>query len=379
MAVLNSRQQQEQQQASARDDAVSGVDAVDVDLEDGLARKAQAAKAAAAAAKAKSQVVRFLCVDISHLPRIWQLVSLSLGVFGFFIACGLVEEYAFKERKLDFGWYLTFFELCCFSLFASVERKFVYREPVFQHNASLRRHFVVAMAMTLSRGLTNVSMEYLNYPTQVVFKSLKLLTVMLGSVFIVKKQYMTVEYISAAFLVVSAIFFSLGDSAVTFGFNTIGIVVVLLSLVADAVHSNTQEMVLKTHNASTVETMVFTNMFAGLAALVVVISLGELGPALKFCAENEGMYTVFIFRAFFVYGGVLCFIHLIKAFGVVMATTVTTVRKILTIILSFIIFPKSFNVNYLVGGLLFAFGVYLNVYAVRQKRTFAQPKRNHHK
>jgi adenosine 3'-phospho 5'-phosphosulfate transporter B3 len=70
---------------------------------------------------------------------------------------------------------------------------------------------------------------------QVIFKSLKLLTVMIGSLFIVGRRFEVREYVSALLLVASATLFSLGDKEVQSDFNWIGIIVVLLSLVFDSV------------------------------------------------------------------------------------------------------------------------------------------------
>jgi drug/metabolite transporter (DMT)-like permease len=96
---------------------------------------------------------------------------------------------------------------------------------------------------------------------------MKLITVMIGSVVILRKSYAWIEYIAAALLVGSACLFSLGDIAVAPEYSTAGIVIVLISLVADALHSNTQESVLKEQKAPESEVMLFTNMFAALYAL----------------------------------------------------------------------------------------------------------------
>ena len=82
---------------------------------------------------------------------------------------------------------------------------------MFERQMQLKFHFIVAFAMTISRGLTNIALLLLNYPTQVVFKSMKLLTVMFGSVVVLRKEYNVYEYIAAPVLVVSAILFTLGN------------------------------------------------------------------------------------------------------------------------------------------------------------------------
>jgi hypothetical protein len=97
-----------------------------------------------------------------------------------------IEEHVFAgHASFNFGWcaacrsmrghgdrpararrFLTSFELLCFFVFAVAERALTGQAP-FAHAAPLKKHVVVSVAMTLSRGLTNVSLQYLNYPTQV--------------------------------------------------------------------------------------------------------------------------------------------------------------------------------------------------------------------
>ena len=62
----------------------------------------------------------------------------------------------------------------------------------------------------------------------------------------------------------------------------------------------------------------------------------------------------------------MCFLTTIKHFGVVKATSVTTVRKILTILLSFVLFPKPWHWMHLMG--LFVFVLATAVY-VQYERT----------
>jgi hypothetical protein len=95
---------------------------------------------------------------------------------------------------------------------------------------------------------------------------MKLITVMIGSVIILRKSYAWMEYLAAGLLVgryiaclliyitvfksvlsltdefqlYSACLFSLGDVAVAPEYSGVGIVIVLVSLIADALHSNTQ-------------------------------------------------------------------------------------------------------------------------------------------
>jgi adenosine 3'-phospho 5'-phosphosulfate transporter B3 len=123
-----------------------------------------------------------MSTQIDAKKQIITLGLLSLGVFSFFCLAAVLEEKLFRDndRQFKFGWFLTFIQLVFVTAFSALERIY-FKEQVLAHNAELKRHALVAGAMTASRGLTNVSLQFLNYPTQVVFKSLKLLTVMIGS------------------------------------------------------------------------------------------------------------------------------------------------------------------------------------------------------
>lgn len=315
-----------------------------------------------------------------------RFVLLTVGVSVFFILNCFVEEYTFKVLpKFEYGWYLTFYELVSFAVFAILERMVTVRNAninnnnnsngndnsspthLLHHAAPLSRHFMVAVAMTASRGLTNVSLQFLNYPTQIIFKSMKLLAVMIGSLCILNNSYSLSEYCSAMLLVVSACMFSLGDIDVSPSWSVIGVVIVLLSLVADAVHSNTQDSLLREHKSSTNEAMLFTNAFAAVMTLVYVIATGELMPAIRYCQENSEAYLLFTIRSVVIYGGVLCFVSLIKSHGVVVATIVTTVRKIASILLSFLLFPKAWSIKYVFGLLGFVASVAIQISGSKSK------------
>lgn len=60
--------------------------------------------------------------------------------------------------------------------------------------------------------------------------------------------------------------------------------------------------------------------------------------------------------------GINLVLSLVKTQGALIAVTVTTVRKAITIVLSFLLFRKPFSMNYLWGGSIIFFATYLNLY-----------------
>lgn len=98
--------------------------------------------------------------------------------------------------------------------------------------------------------------------------------------------------------------------------------------------------------------------------LTGLLCLGGLGPAVAFCSEHPvKTYGYAFFFSLTGYFGISFVLALIKLFGALVAVTVTTGRKAMTIVLSFMFFAKPFTFQYIWGGLLVLFGIFLNVYS----------------
>jgi adenosine 3'-phospho 5'-phosphosulfate transporter B3 len=243
-----------------------------------------------------------------------------------------------------------------------------------KRKAPMSSYISIAFSMTAARLLTNGALEYLNYPTQVVFKSLKLPVVMLGSIIMRGKKYSSIEYVSSLLLTMSAALFSMGDREVLSEFSFVGIGMVLASLLGDSIHSNTQEEVLQKYEASNEEMMLYSNLLGGILAFIGICITGEIKCALVFLSSEKWLFFALFLRTVVVYCGVWCINEMIRDFGVVMATFVTTVRKVLSIILSFTLFPKPFIPLYTWAVFVFALGLVIKVYydwkRTRQNRVY---------
>ena len=108
----------------------------------------------------------------------------------------------------------------------------------------------------------------------------------------------------------------------------------------------------------------------GLGSLYVAVGVtvtGELWEASSFFAEHPvetyGYGAVFAATGFM---GVKVVLTLVREYGALVAVTVTTCRKGLTICLSFLFFTKPFTLYYIPAGLVVLAGIYLNVYAKRK-------------
>lgn len=284
-------------------------------------------------------------------------------IYLFFTSQGLVLEWIFSsdDKGFTYGSFASLFELVAYAVFSACIE--VGPTKVMERNAPMWTHGVVACALTLSRALTFMSLSLLTYPTVTLFKSCKLVVVMIAGLIWFRKRYSLLNYFSAIIIIAGASLFSLADASTLPTFDARGVLFVCLSLVADAVHVNMQERILRVYKASEGEMIFWSNSVGTLLMVVYLLCTGELFEAMAYCARHPTTLAMLVLSALLGYCGSKAWVRVIHQFGAITATLVGNSRKIFSLILSFVIFPKPVVYHYVVGTVLFFTGVFLNSYA----------------
>lgn len=209
--------------------------------------------------------------------------------------------------------------------------------------------------------LTNWSLSYLTYPTRVMFKSSKVIPVMLASVVIAKRRYSIGEYAAAFLLVVGITMFTLADKGLP-TFNFLGVVLVLMGVVADAITCNYEETkFFHGHKCSQAEVVYYSSLLGLGFSVITLWGTGELFVALEhsFLHPEVYLYT-FVFSAMG-YGSVVFVLLLIKTSGSTNAEIVKSCRKVFTIVLSFLLYSKPVEQLHIIGGVVFIASVLISM------------------
>lgn len=74
----------------------------------------------------------------------------------------------------------------------------------------LKTYILLALLTLGTMGFSNASLGYLNYPTQVIFKSCKLIPVLAGSILIQGKRYGPLDFTAAVLMCIGLTLFTLG-------------------------------------------------------------------------------------------------------------------------------------------------------------------------
>ena len=134
------------------------------------------------------------------------------------------------------------------------------------------------------------------------------------------------------------------------------------ALCADAVIGNVQEKTMRAYSATNSEMVLFSYAIGFVYILIGEAVTGELGPAMTYCNENPKIYFLSFLFSLVGYVGILFVLSMVKSYGALLAVTVTTMRKALSIIMSFIFFTKPFTIQYVWSGLIVFSGITLSIY-----------------
>jgi len=237
-----------------------------------------------------------------------------------------------------------------------------------RRKASVQDYVTLAATTTGGMYFTNWSLNYLNYATRVMFKSSKVVPVMAVSIIMQGTRYSLPEYASVILLTVGICLFTMGDMETLPKFDPIGIFLIMLGVLCDAVTANFEERrFFKELGCSHLEVVFYSNIFASMWALMTLVSTGEAGVALTFSMANPSVFGYSIASAAMGYVSVSFVLLLIKNFGATFTEVVKSTRKVLTIGLSFMLYAKPVSTNHQVGGVVFTAAVAMGAYVKSQK------------
>ncbi|KAJ1529929.1 hypothetical protein ONE63_006657 [Megalurothrips usitatus] len=304
--------------------------------------------------------LKILWVDISNLSPINQFLVCCLSVFIFYLLYGYLQELLFTLDSLkSCGWYLTLIQFGYYSVFGVVEMKL---RGIRERKIPLKTYFLLAFLTLGTMGFSNSSLQYLNYPTQVIFKCCKLIPVMVGGILIQRKVYGTLDFLAAICMCLGLTLFTLADSQISPVFSSIGVFMISCALLCDAAIGNVQEKSMKLFKASNAEVVLYSYFIGFVYLFVILIFSGNLLPSVGRCSQYPAFTYGYCFLfALTGYLGIQVVLILVRTSGALGAATVTTCRKAVSIVISFLFFAKPFTFQYLWSGLLVVLGIYLNI------------------
>ncbi|KAG7340516.1 UAA transporter family protein [Nitzschia inconspicua] len=242
-------------------------------------------------------------------------------------------------------------------------------------------HFGVMLGYLEVLGVTPVefSLELHQFSHQScvsMFRSCKLIPTMIVASIVNRKVFSSIEYVCAFCVCLGLVLFAAADWNLTPTFHPIGLVLVSLSVCADAVLPNAQERLFRL-GASRMEVTFFTNIFTLIAMTITTLLSGDLLGLLAFAQTNTLLCHYILIYTFVAYIAISVHMNVVRRFGGVAAVLLATGRKGMTLVLSFIFFPKAFSWYYVMGAVLVLGGLLVSSLAKVNSKKKQQRQPNH--
>lgn len=250
-------------------------------------------------------------------------------------------------------------------------------------------YIILCLVVFASTFFATASLKWCSYPTKVVFKSGKLIPTMIVATILKSGggTYGVWDYVAAGLLCAGAAGYGYDSGRVgSEETATVGIILLTLSVVADAFTPNLQQRLMA--SPSNDKEHVSGGWCQSVSKLLFPGGLGLSAAALMVNVNAVGFTGLFIFMAvsgslsqvvteayshpsLLVYlttigaalgTAVLAYTRLIRESGSVMAVAVATLRKVVTVVLSYVVFPKPMTFIHVLSGLAVLGGVILSSY-----------------
>ena len=191
-----------------------------------------------------SEPVLVLGIDISHHPRNVQFILCATGVFFFSLLYGYLQELLSVQlcsRKL--GLFLAMVQFIGYTILAFVLRTYVYRSQkrrrltpkssnltdskLSKLTVPIAVYLGLSLLRSIDLGMTNLAMQYINYPAKTLMKSSRVVFTMIFGVFITKKTYQFMDYFVVMCMVAGLCIFMHADANSSAVFQPLGVIMLV--------------------------------------------------------------------------------------------------------------------------------------------------------
>lgn len=339
-----------------------------------------------------SEPVLVLGRDISHYSRKVQFMLCASGVFGFSLLYGYLQELiSVQICNRQLGLFLAMMQFIGYTVLSFILRTYVYEKHQKKHkkqqeaNAKVNSAFSISdievptilyLGLSLLRavdlGMTNMAMQYINYPAKTLMKSSRIVFTMIFGVVIAKKRYRFLDYFVVLCMVAGLAIFMHADATSSAIFQPLGVIMLTISLVCDGAISNMSENIMKQYGVGQDE-FIFRMYSIALVAITAAAAVkGDLRLGMVWMMQpgtydemqqgvsaEEASWSVFgkfavvvLFSSMGFFGS-SCSAAITKNFGALTMSITSTVRKATTLFLSFFLFNNVCTAEHIVGVVIF--------------------------
>lgn len=217
------------------------------------------------------------------------------GLMISYLTWGVLQEKIMTQEYYNFDGVTSHFKDSQFLVFSNRILAFIvsltvlqYKRPPTRHKAPLYKYSFASFSNIMSAWFQYEALKFVNFPTQVLAKSCKIIPVMLMGKILSKNKYQCYEYFTAILISTGMIFFMMGsaDSSKASGVTTItGIFLLAMYMVFDSFTANWQGDLFKGYGMSSLQMMCGVNLFSTIFTAASLSVQGGFMDSLQFATE----------------------------------------------------------------------------------------------
>ncbi|KAG7354770.1 UAA transporter family protein [Nitzschia inconspicua] len=241
---------------------------------------------------------------------------------------------------------------------------------IFSNNSAPLWAFTpCALSNTMSSWSQYASLKYVSFPVQTVFKSSKIIPVMMMGKLLKGTSYPIGQYIEALLITVGVAIFSIASKTPKEDntTNLVGLILLLMYVFFDSFTAQWQDKIYQQYgkkNVDPYQMMLGVNTSAICITTAGLIITGDLPIVWEFLAANPVVLKYNIITAITSASGQLCIFYTIKEFGPIVFTIIMTTRQLISICISSVVFAHPISLKAFCGAAL-VFSVIF--YQIRRK------------
>ncbi|XP_061389465.1 adenosine 3'-phospho 5'-phosphosulfate transporter 1 [Musca vetustissima] len=299
---------------------------------------------------------------------IWCFGGLMIS----YLTWGVLQEKIMTQEYYNFEGVKSHFKDSQFLVFSNRLLAFIvacivlqYKRPMTRHKAPLYKYSFASFSNIMSAWFQYEALKFVNFPTQVLAKSCKIIPVMLMGKILSKNKYQCYEYFTAVLISLGMVFFMMGSASSdkSNGVTTItGIVLLAMYMIFDSFTANWQGDLFKAYAMTPLQMMCGVNLFSTIFTAASLSVQGGFIDSLTFATEHPKFVFDIVVLSISSAVGQLFIFYTISVFGPVVFTIIMTLRQATAILLSCLIYHHSISVLGILGVLVVFVAIFIRVY-----------------
>lgn len=299
-----------------------------------------------------------------------KLLICAAGIFVCYFYFGMLQEKITRgqygdgenREKFTYMFALVFVQCLVNYVFAKTILLTVMKQG--EDTTSTLYYSLSALTYFLAMVCSNMALQFVSYPTQVIGKAGKPIPVMVLGVLLGKKVYPVRKYIFIFLIVIGVALFMYKDGNASKkqaeSQLSIGELLLLLSLMMDGLTSAVQERMRAEHKSKSGHMMLNMNLWSIIFSSTVILISGELFEFIRFLQRYPStIWHIMTFSIAGAFGQYFIFLT-VAEFGPLPCSIITTTRKFFTVLGSILIFGNNLSSRQWLSTFIVFSGLFLD-------------------